>query len=236
MLHSVAHEGLRILTLDRPQLGNALDVAMVSALQEALEEVHADKTIHTLVLRAEGKHFCTGFDLSDLEQASDGDLLHRFVQIELLLAGLWHAPVRTVAFAQGRAWGAGADLFACCDLRVAQQDSSFCFPGVRFGLVLGTRRLASRIGEGAALSTVSEGRMLGADEALAAGLVSETCTLEFATWLETLPVPVIDRATGAALKRATRAEQRDADLAALVRSAARPGLRDRIAAYRSARR
>lgn len=236
MLHIASHEGLRILTLDRPAVGNALDEKSVQALAAAVEDAGSDPGLHTLILRAEGRHFCTGFDLSDLENVEDGELLKRFVNIELLLAALWHCPLRTVAFGGGRAWGAGADLFACCDVRVAREDSTFCFPGVRFGLVLGTRRLASRLGEAEALRILTEGKVLAMDEALALGLASEGTALDFGSWLETLPSLVVEGETARGLKQATREDQRDRDLASLVRSAARPGLKARILAYRAGQR
>jgi enoyl-CoA hydratase/carnithine racemase len=236
MLHVASYEGLRVLTLDRPAVGNALDEDLVRALTEAVTEAAAERALHTLVLRAEGRHFCTGFDLSDLESLEDGELLRRFVNIELLLAALWHCPLRTVAFGGGRAWGAGADLFACCDLRVAREDSTFCFPGVRFGLVLGTRRLAIRVGEAAALRILTEGKVLAAEEALTLGLASDCTALEFGSWLETLAAMVVERETAAGLKQAVREDHRDRDLAALVRSAARPGLKHRILAYRASQR
>ncbi|MGE3847233.1 MAG: enoyl-CoA hydratase/isomerase family protein [Gammaproteobacteria bacterium] len=226
--------GVLTLTLSRAALGNALDDTLVEALLAAILAAGDNEALHTLVLRGAGKHFCTGFDLSDLAAQSDGDLLRRFVRVELLLAALWHAPLRTVALAQGRAFGAGADLFACCDQRVAQVGASFTFPGARFGLVLGTRRLAARLGESRALACVTGGEVLDARAALATGLASDLVDGDLDAWLAALPAPVTERATSAALKAATRPDMRDADLAALVRSAARPGLKARIVAYREA--
>ncbi len=227
--------GVLTLTLERPALGNALDETLVEALLAAVLDAGADEGLHTLVLRGAGRHFCTGFDLSDLALQSDGDLLRRFVRVELLLAALWHAPLRTVALAQGRTFGAGADLFACCDVRISHADASFSFPGARFGLVLGTRRLAERLGETRALTCVTSGEVLSAPAAQAAGLASEVVNGAVDTWqAEALPPLVADRDTAAALKAATRHDHRDADLAALVRSAARPGLKARIIAYRDA--
>ena len=232
-------EGVCVATLDRPVKGNALDEALVEALFEAIDGAINDEEVHTLVIAANGRNFCTGFDLSDLAEQSDGDLLRRFVAVEELLATLWHAPIRTVALASGRAWGAGADLFACCDQRLAAPDASFTFPGARFGLVLGTRRLASVVGETTALQILGEGAVLDVAAAEATALVTAELPagLETLQWVENeLPPLAIDRTTYAELKSAMREDRRDADLAALVRSAAWPGLRERIQAYRASAR
>ncbi len=227
--------GVAVLTLDRPQRGNALSAELVAALRAALARAFDDATVHTVCLAGAGTHFCTGFDLGDLDAQSDGDLLARFVDVELLLAELWHAPVRTVAFARGRAWGAGADLFAACDLRMAAPDTTFRFPGAGFGLVLGSRRLAEQVGADHARRWVAEGMQVDAATAEDAGLVTAITAAGLSAEQHlhalSLPEPAIDRETVMALRRATRADHRDHDLAALVRSAARPGLKARIAAY-----
>jgi enoyl-CoA hydratase/carnithine racemase len=233
MLGRTREAGVCVLTLERPALGNALDSALVDTLLEALASVVVDEALHTLVLRGAGAHFCTGFDLSQLETESDGDLLRRFVQVESLLAELWHLPLRTVVWASGRALGAGADLLTCADVRVATPEARIGFPGARFGLVLGTRRLATRMRADAALTGVAEGRLWSAESALAAGLIDHIAAETFDAWLaNALQGLVVDRPTYAALRRATRPDYRDTDLAALVRSAARPGLKARIVAYR----
>jgi len=233
MLGISREAGVCVLTLERPTVGNALDTALVDTLLEALTSIAADETTHTLVLRGAGNHFCTGFDLSSLEMESDGDLLRRFVQVESLLAELWHLPLRTVVWASGRALGAGADLLTCADVRVATPDARIGFPGARFGLVLGTRRLATRMGAEAALTGVAEAKSWSAESALAAGLIDHIAVETFDAWLaDALPALAVDRPTYAALRRATRPDCRDSDLAALVRSAARPGLKARIVAYR----
>lgn len=229
MMRSERDGGALTLTLARPERGNALVPELVEALLAAVQGAAADPTLHTLVLRAEGRHFCTGLDLSDLEASRDGDWLQRLVRIETLLQALWRCPLATVALAQGRAWGAGADLFAACETRIAAPDASFRFPGAQFGIVLGTRRLALRIGSAAARALVLGGGTLDAAEGLAAGLV---------TALGTEPVitpPAVDPATARAVRAASRGDPpgaAEADLAALVRSAAEPGLKARIQAYR----
>jgi enoyl-CoA hydratase/carnithine racemase len=228
MLSTEQLPGITTLTLQRPERGNALGPELVEALISAAEAAIADPTVHTLVLHGAGRHFCTGLDLSDLATLSDGDLLLRLVRIETLLALLWHAPIRTVALAHGRTWGAGADLLAVCEQRLAAADTTLRFPGAQFGIVLGTRRLAERIGVDAARALVLEAGELDATQALALGLVTRV-----ADSAADLTPPRPDAATTQAIRSASRADCRDTDLAALVRSAARPGLQARITAYRA---
>lgn len=231
MLRVERADGALTLTLNHPARGNALGPELVESLIDTLAGAGHDETLHTLVLRADGPHFCTGLDLSDLEHCSDGDLLARLVRIETLLATIWHAPWHTRAFASGRCWGAGADLFAVCEQRIAAPGTSFRFPGAQFGIVLGTRRLAERVGAEAARHIVIDGAEWLADAALTAGLVSRIDDSP-----GTLAMPRVTPATARAVRGVTRSDTRDADLAALVRSAAEPGLKARITAYRERQR
>ncbi len=236
MLKTQQASGVYSITLDRPDRGNALSAEMVERLRAAVDQAVTEPAIHTLLLRGSGKHFCTGFDLGDLDANGDGDLLLRLVRIENLLAMIWHAPIRTVAVAMGRTWGAGADLLVACDTRIAVDGATFRFPGAAFGLVLGTRRLAERIGVDRARELVTSGSQLDTAAALSAGLASEMCDPEELDRRLTLlgRAPAVDRETVRQLRAATRPDQRDADLATLVRSATRPGLKSRLVAYRQA--
>lgn len=226
--------GVRTIRLDRPERGNALSPALVDALRAQLADAVADAAVHTVVFGGEGKHFCTGFDLSDLDATDDAQLLARFVKVELLLDALWRASVQTVAIAQGRTWGAGADLFAACDRRIALQGADFRFPGARFGLVLGSRRLAARVGCDAARRLTCNGESRDAVGALQLGLATDLVETP-AEALTAIGMPCVDRVTLATLREATRADHgaadADSDLARLVRSAERPGLLDRIRDY-----
>lgn len=236
MLNRTLEAGVVTLTLARPERGNALGADLVEDLSAGVQGAIDDPQVHTLLLCAEGRHFCTGLDLSDLDSCSDGDLLHRLVRIETLLALVWHAPLRTVALAQGRCWGAGADLFAACEQRWARPDTTFRFPGAQFGIVLGTRRLAERVGADTTRALVTAGQEWTAQAAQAGGLSQATLaddTAVDAALSGLQAAPKVDAPTAAAVRRATRPDHRDADLAALVRSAAVPGLVQRIQAYKA---
>jgi enoyl-CoA hydratase/carnithine racemase len=225
--------GVATAWLDRPEKGNALSADAVATLRAAVDAAIADPATHTLVIRGRGKHFCTGFDLSALERETDASLRARFVALEELLQAVWHAPVRTMALATGRAWGAGADLFASCDIRACAPDTTLRFPGTAFGIVLGTRRLVELVGWDRARPLVTEGATHDAAAALASGLATDLVEGDIDTWhaLRCEP-PAADRVTLAAIREAARPDRRADDLASLDRSASRPGLVQRVETYR----
>jgi len=226
-------DGVLTVTLDRAASRNALALAPVNALIDALDEA-ARRGVHSTVIQAEGPAFCAGLDLSNLEQRSDGDLLLLLVRIETLLQRVYRAPFQTLALARGAAFGAGADLLAACRRRVAAPDLRITFPGVRFGVLLGTRRLAARVGAERAERILGDGRVLSGEEALAMGLVTDTAAPQ--DWPAIVDAFVArgaawDGHVGARIGAMLHADTADADLADLVRSASRPGLVQRIAAY-----
>jgi enoyl-CoA hydratase len=219
--------------LARPEKANALSAGMVEALHALLDEAYAEDT-SALVFEAQGANFCAGFDLSELDSCSEGDLALRFIRIEWLLQRIHHAPFETAALAQGKAYGAGADLLCACDRRIADTTTEFRFPGPLFGLVLGAGRLAARVGPEEAQRLLGGASPMPGDRALRCGLVSELAPRS--TWpdiLEGLPGPRIERGTFAALRARTTPDSRAADMMALVQSAARPGIRSRLIDYRS---
>lgn len=229
-------DAITTLTLNRPDKANALDARLVDALLAAVERAFEDGT-RLLVLKGQGKHFCAGFDFTGFEEQSEGDLLLRFVRIEQLLEALWHAPIATAALVHGSCFGAGADLVCSCERRIAAPGSRFRMPGLRFGLALGTRRLAARIGASEARRLLAGSAIFLADEALAVGFIDAIAgDAEWTTEIDAIATEAsaLSREARATLQRLTTPDTIDADLADLVRTAAAPGLKDRIRAFRAA--
>jgi enoyl-CoA hydratase len=222
------------LTLNRPEKANALNANMVDALAAAVDAAHRDGT-RLLVIKGNGRNFCAGFDFGGFEAASEGDLLLRFARIEMLLQSLYHAPFTTLALAQGKSFGAGVDLILACGTRIAAPEAQFRMPGLRFGLQLGTRRLAARLGGDAARMLLATSKTFDAEEARRTGFLQEIAApqawpalLERAAAEAQLLSPV----AAARLHAATVIDTRAVDLADLVRSASEPGLKERISEYR----
>jgi len=229
-------DGLALLELRRPDSGNALDPSLVADCLGALDDVEGSDA-HTLLIEGAGKGFCGGFDLSGLASETDGSLLLRFVRIELLLQRVASFPKLTACFAHRFAYGAGADLFCACDLRFADPATRFQFPGVAFGLALGTRRLADLVGRDRALAMLSRDAPLTAAEA-GAPFVTECLPAEERPQLRerlALQPPAIDpKALPTVLDRLRRVTPAE-DMHALVASAAVPGLKARIETYRASK-
>jgi enoyl-CoA hydratase len=221
------------LSLARPDKRNALSSLLVETLIELVQRAPAEGA-KVLVLRGEGKNFCAGFDLSDAQQQTEGDLVLRFVRVEMLLQAVATSPCVTVALAHGRTFGAGVDLVASCRQRYATADSTFRMPGLKFGLVLGTRRFgeivgrehASALQEEAATFDAARAQQLGFLHSIAGQAEWPGIVEQARTRADALP-----EWSRGALYEVLSSHDADTDLAWLVRSAARPGLKQRIADY-----
>jgi enoyl-CoA hydratase/carnithine racemase len=224
------------LILNRPEKANALNAVLVEALLAAVDAAFGDGT-RLLIFEGEGSLFSAGFDFGGLADASDAALARRFMRVETLLQKVYHAPIATLALAHGRVFGAAADLVAVCHRRVADPETTFRMPGLRFGIVLGTRRLANLIGADAARAILSESRAFDAAEAARLGFVTEV--VPKADWPKavaaaTQAAQVLDPVASAELFSATVVDTRAEDMAAIERSVLRPGLKARIETYLAA--
>ncbi len=229
------HDGrVTHLTLNRLQKANALSASLVEALLNAIEYAYTDGT-RLLILDGNGDNFCAGFDFTAYLEATEGDLVLRFIRIEHLLQQLHHAPFATLVLAHGKNFGAGSDLVCACSLRVAAPGTTFRMPGLRFGIVLGTRRLAHRIGADAARDVLATSRTLAADEALRLKFITRIAAQS--EWPALIAAArkesgVLTQPATARLNEQTVTDTRAADMAALVQSVSVPGLKERIRMFR----
>jgi enoyl-CoA hydratase/carnithine racemase len=232
------HDGhVTHLTLNRPQKANALSASLVEALLNAVEYAYTDAT-RLLILDGSGEHFCAGFDFTGYLEMSEGDLMLRFIRIEHLLQQLYHAPFATLVLAHGRNFGAGSDLVCAGSLRVAAPGATFRMPGLRFGIVLGTRRLAHRIGADAARDVLATSRTFSADEALRLKFLTQVqAQSEWSALIAAArkAAGVLSQPATARLNEQTITDTRAADMAALVQSASLPGLKERIRTFRESK-
>jgi methylglutaconyl-CoA hydratase len=176
-LSSSLVSGVLTLMLNRPDKRNALDTALVEALHASLEQAELDAGARVVVIRGAGKDFCAGADLGELYASADHSpeqnerAAHRLGRVFVRLREI---PKPTVAVVHGRALAGGAGLATACDIVVAAQSAQLGYPEIQRGFVpaMVMAILRRSVGEKRAFDLVATGRLLTAEEALAAGLVS----------------------------------------------------------------
>jgi len=167
--------GIATLTLNRPEARNALSVAMMSAVEDALQAIAGDRDVKVVVLAASGPGFCAGHDLREL-RANPGRQYYEavFAQCSRMMRSIVALPQPVIARVHGIATAAGCQLVASCDLAVASAEARFATSGINVGLFCATPAVAvSRaIGRKAAMEMLLTGDLIGAEEARRIGLVN----------------------------------------------------------------
>ncbi len=174
----VTDQGLvRTITLNRPERRNAMTSAMQEELIAAMEGA-AEDGCQVLVFAGAGEAFCAGLDLEQLRgMAGKSAEEHRAdaERIARLFRTLYELPVPTIAAVHGAAIAGGTGLATICDYTLAVAEAKFGYTEVRIGFVpaLVSAFLALQVGDKRARGLLLSGRLFGAEEALALGLVSD---------------------------------------------------------------
>jgi enoyl-CoA hydratase len=200
-----------LVTLNRPEVLNALDFALIEELTDALEALDRDEACRAIVLTGAGdRAFAAGADIKELAVQTPTSLtvddhFHRWERIKRIRKPL-------IAAVRGFALGGGCELAMTCDMIVAGEDAQFGQPEIKLGVMPGaggTQRLTRAIGKARAMELVLTGRTMSAREAEAHGLVTSVVASE-ATVPEALALaariaampPVAVMAAKAAVNRA----------------------------------
>jgi methylglutaconyl-CoA hydratase len=126
-------DGVAILTLDRPGKRNALNIALMESLCNALDHVAAGAANRVVILQGAGPVFCAGLDLTE---AAEPKSIERSTElVAQMLQAVSESSLITIAAAHGKSVAGGAGLMAACDFVVATEDLRISFPEVRRGLV-----------------------------------------------------------------------------------------------------
>lgn len=168
----------KTLVLNRPDRANAINRELVQRLTEEIIKCYSDQT-KLLIIRGEGKHFCSGFDRDPLTLESNAGRCLLGVEIESMLQVLAGAPFVTLAHIHGAAVGAGADIAVACDYRCATTDSLLAFPGFNLiGVSLGNSRLSRCIGPDQAMKLILQSQRIRSEEAYQMGLVTNIVEID----------------------------------------------------------
>jgi len=179
-LLSSLESGVLSLTLNRPDKRNALNAELIEALHQALERADLDAGVRVVLLRGAGKDFCAGADLDELLASADQTVSENemaALRLGSVFERMRALPKPVLAMIRGRALAGGAGLATACDLVLAGAGAQIGYPEIQRGFVpaMVMALLRRAAGEKVALDLVLTGRVLSAQEAERAGLISRVC-------------------------------------------------------------
>ena len=176
-------DGIAFVTLNRPEVHNAFDEHMISRLSTVFQTLDADNHCRTVVLRGAGKSFSAGADLNWMARAADfshNENLADAERLAIMLNDLYSMNKLTIACVQGAAMGGGLGLVSCCDLVIADINTTFALSEVKIGLIPATISpyVLSAIGARHARRYFQTGERFKGQQAHDMGLVHELTTTE----------------------------------------------------------
>ncbi|MBF9060828.1 crotonase/enoyl-CoA hydratase family protein [Rhodobacterales bacterium HKCCSP123] len=223
----VDSRGVAWLRLNRPDVHNAMDAAMIAELTEAADRLGRDPAVRVVVLTGTGRSFCAGGDLGWMkaQMAADGETRAREARsLAGMLGALDRMSKPLIGRVQGQAFGGGVGLMSVCDVAVGVEGAKFGLTEVRLGLIPATigPYVVARMGAARARRVFFSGRVFGAGEAVELGLLAravpedgldEAVEAEIAPYLGAAPGAV---AAGKALVAELAAPVDEAQIAATI--------------------
>jgi methylglutaconyl-CoA hydratase len=194
VLSAIDERGVATITLNRPEVHNAYNGAMIDGLIEAVEALAANRRVRVLVLRANGTHFQAGADLAWLREVAGFALEDNLAfsrRTTLAMRGLNAFPRPTLALVHGACYGGGVGMVACCDVAIATASARFALTEVRWGVIPAPiiPQLCAAMGVRSLRRYGITGERFDAKEAQRIGLVHELCADD---GLDLAAAPVID--------------------------------------------
>ena len=132
------HQGIATMTLNRPDVLNAMDETTIAEMHDAVNQTAADDNVRALVLRANGKAFCAGGDLNWMRRAASYSQQENIMDAKKLgdmLYALHQLKKPTIAMVHGAVYGGGVGVVGACDIALGLENSRFCLSEVKIGLV-----------------------------------------------------------------------------------------------------
>jgi methylglutaconyl-CoA hydratase len=183
ILSEIDEYGRATITLNRPEMHNAFDDTLISALIEEFTRLERERSVRVIFLAASGKSFSSGADLNWMRRMSDYSFDENradAMALAELMKTLANLSKPTIALVQGAAIGGGVGLVACCDIALASENASFCLSEVRLGLIPAviSPYVAAAIGSRATRRYFLTAERFDANEARRIGLVHEVVSSE----------------------------------------------------------
>jgi enoyl-CoA hydratase len=170
------HEGVALLTIDRPEALNAMNLAMLHELSKVVDQMEADDEVLVVVITGTGRAFIGGADIAHMSGFSPQEAGEWSKLGQGTLGKIANLKKPVIAAVNGYALGGGTELALACDIRVASDKAVFGQPEVKLGMIAGfggTQRLPRLVGPGRAKEMLFTGDHYNAEAALQMGLVNE---------------------------------------------------------------
>ena len=162
-----------VVRLNRPEKLNAINRELSGALAETIGALEADEAVQAIVLTGNGRAFCAGADMKERTEAMvQGPAQPGAAGGANGVAAVARATKPVIAAINGHAYGGGAHLAVCCDIRLAAATATFRFVGASYGLVVGGTQLSRIVGPALAKELLFTARVIDAAEAERIGLVN----------------------------------------------------------------
>ncbi len=173
-------DGVGTITLNRPEALNALNAQLLSELGSALLALDSDDDIGAVIVTGSEKAFAAGADIKEMSEQNFADVLkeNKFAEINEVFAKV-RKPV--IAAVSGYALGGGCEIAMACDFIIAAENAKFGQPEIKLGVIPGiggSQRLTRLVGKSKAMDMMLTGRMMDAEEAERAGLISRIVPTE----------------------------------------------------------
>ena len=173
-------ESIATIRFERPPM-NALSIRLQEGLRDAAREVAVRRDVAAVIVYGGPKVFAAGADVKEMADWSLSEALERTRALQDAFTAIERIPQPTIAAVTGFALGGGCELAMCCDFRVAGDNAKLGQPEILLGIIPGaggTQRLPRLVGLSRAKDLILSGRFVGADEALAMGLVDRVVAPE----------------------------------------------------------
>ncbi len=169
-------EGIALLTVNRPETLNAVDIHVLAEISQVFTELENDSTVKVILITGAGnKAFIAGGDVASMSRMSIPEARHFVYEGQRVLLNIERASKVTIAAINGYALGGGTELALACDIRVASDTAQLGLPETSLGLLPGwggTQRLSRLVGPGISKELIFTARRIKAEEALRIGLVN----------------------------------------------------------------
>jgi methylglutaconyl-CoA hydratase len=175
---SAVVDGVARITINRPEKRNALNEAVISGLESALQAADKDTSVRVAVITGAGKDFCSGADLAALQKIASASVADNVEDAQSLLnlfLTIRRLRIPVVAAVKGRALAGGCGLATACDLVLASSSARFGYPEVKIGFVpaMVMAILRRNVSEKRAFELIVRGAEIDANEALRVGLINQ---------------------------------------------------------------